>query len=406
MELCLYNAVLTSMSHDGKSFTYVNQLASSNTDPSKREDWFTVACCPPNVLRLLGQIGGYVWQVSPDDTAMSADIAVHLYVASELKVLVGGQNARITQSGNWPWGENITFSVDSAGIPITLKLRIPEWASSFESLTIDPTASLKERHVTNETTGDDYVGMTLESGAHLVTVRDLNSAPFMDKRVLDAALRQTELVPELHFIPYYSRSSRGGRGSFRNVFSSAQLLYSYTANPRGNNAVRVFHVVAIVPLITLAALPDGSHRSNSDVIACQPCIVTTRVANRHYISTLPGSEQSSARRPPHRGPSTNGDCCHPPEVPQSSRKPFDVPACLTISPCSIFTLPQIMWSTLAHMAMYKETTITASHGCEDYIELLTGRRNEPPYFQQSKTMPSTKWVSYNDSSLRKTATRR
>lgn len=46
MELCLYNAVLTAMSTDGKKFTYVNQLASSDKDHSKRDDWFTVACCP------------------------------------------------------------------------------------------------------------------------------------------------------------------------------------------------------------------------------------------------------------------------------------------------------------------------------------------------------------------------
>lgn len=47
MELCFYNAVLTGMSEDGKRFTYVNQLASSDTDLSKRAEWFTCACCPP-----------------------------------------------------------------------------------------------------------------------------------------------------------------------------------------------------------------------------------------------------------------------------------------------------------------------------------------------------------------------
>ena len=41
MELSLYNTVLTSMSYDGKRFTYVNQLASSDTDLSQREEWFT-----------------------------------------------------------------------------------------------------------------------------------------------------------------------------------------------------------------------------------------------------------------------------------------------------------------------------------------------------------------------------
>nr|POF14039.1 non-reducing end beta-l-arabinofuranosidase [Quercus suber] len=131
MELCLYNAVLTAMSSDGKRFTYVNQLASSDSDPSKREDWFTVACCPPNVLRLLGQIGGYVWKLRSDEAARSADIAVHLYVASVLKVSVGGQDVQVSQSGDWPLSGSIAFCVESP-VPVTLRLRVPQWATSFE----------------------------------------------------------------------------------------------------------------------------------------------------------------------------------------------------------------------------------------------------------------------------------
>ncbi|PVH68234.1 glycoside hydrolase family 127 protein [Cadophora sp. DSE1049] len=54
MESCLYNSVMTSMSLDGKEFTYVNQLASSGQDKSAREEWFDCACCPPNLTRLFG----------------------------------------------------------------------------------------------------------------------------------------------------------------------------------------------------------------------------------------------------------------------------------------------------------------------------------------------------------------
>lgn len=49
MELEFYNAMLTGMGCDGKQFTYVNQLASSDADPGRRSKWFTCACCPPNV---------------------------------------------------------------------------------------------------------------------------------------------------------------------------------------------------------------------------------------------------------------------------------------------------------------------------------------------------------------------
>lgn len=129
MELCLYNAVLTSMSHDGKGFTYVNQLASSESDLSRREDWFTVACCPPNVLRLLGQIGGYIWNQAVGDNF--AEVIVHLYVSSTLKMTIKDTEVQITQKGDWPWKGDVEFNVQPP-TPVDLKLRIPGWAESFE----------------------------------------------------------------------------------------------------------------------------------------------------------------------------------------------------------------------------------------------------------------------------------
>lgn len=129
MELCLYNAVLTSMSHDGQRFTYVNQLASSDADASKREDWFTVACCPPNVLRLLGQIGGYIWDVRSIDK--TPEIVVHLYISSSTTFTVGQEKISVKQESNYPWKSDIAFEINSAA-PIGVKLRIPEWAKEWE----------------------------------------------------------------------------------------------------------------------------------------------------------------------------------------------------------------------------------------------------------------------------------
>lgn len=129
MELCLYNAVLTSMSHDGKSFTYVNQLASSDSDTSRREDWFTVACCPPNVLRFLGQIGGYIWNSTVQED--SAEVIVHLYVSSTLKLSMEEQEVQITQKGDWPWEGEVEFEVQPP-TALDIKLRVPQWATSFE----------------------------------------------------------------------------------------------------------------------------------------------------------------------------------------------------------------------------------------------------------------------------------
>lgn len=133
MELCLYNAVLTAMSHDGRSFTYENQLASSENNHSQREDWFTVACCPPNMLRLLGQIGGYIWTYQTRPVDESATIAVHLYISSKLQFEVGSSMIEFEQESNWPLDGEIKFVLRRQSTSkVDIKLRIPGWAKSFE----------------------------------------------------------------------------------------------------------------------------------------------------------------------------------------------------------------------------------------------------------------------------------
>lgn len=148
MELCLYNAVLTSMSHDGTKFTYVNQLASSDQDLSKREEWFTCSCCPPNVLRLLGQIGGYIYSQTRDPKTPSTQVNVHLFASSTHEIEVGDQRAVLSQKTNWPWSGQVDFELQiksqessntkDKGGQVSLALRIPEWTSSWKvsSLTL------------------------------------------------------------------------------------------------------------------------------------------------------------------------------------------------------------------------------------------------------------------------------
>ncbi|KAI4728144.1 DUF1680-domain-containing protein [Aureobasidium sp. EXF-10728] len=138
MELCLYNAVLTAMSTDGKKFTYVNQLASSDKDLSQRDDWFTVACCPPNMLRLLGTIGGYIWTYSSMDTEKRAQIDVHLYVGAKLAFDCGEEMVALEQETDWPSSGDVEFKLHSGKIQVDLRLRIPGWA---ESWTITPECS-------------------------------------------------------------------------------------------------------------------------------------------------------------------------------------------------------------------------------------------------------------------------
>lgn len=131
LERALYNAMLTGMSVDGKAFTYVNQMATSEADASnKREEWFECACCPPNVARVLGHIGGYLW-TPKTNSETSAMINIHLYASASLDYTLEGtqKKVKLSQTTNYPWEGSVDFVLDNAsGVDVDVNLRIPAWA--------------------------------------------------------------------------------------------------------------------------------------------------------------------------------------------------------------------------------------------------------------------------------------
>jgi len=124
---------MTGMAANGRQFTYVNQLASTDSDLSKRAEWFTCACCPPNVTRLLGYIGGYLWTSQTGESESSVAVNVHMYTSATLSIPLGKQVVEIEQKSNWPWEGNIEFAIRNLGeLSATMKLRIPSWATTWQ----------------------------------------------------------------------------------------------------------------------------------------------------------------------------------------------------------------------------------------------------------------------------------
>jgi uncharacterized protein len=144
MELCFLNNVMGGMSCDGREFTYVNQLASSDEDPCQRSKWFTCACCPPNVTRILGYLGGFFWTVIPSESKDHFTVNVHMYGAATLEIPVGDRTIKIQQQSEWPWKGDIHFKVDiPSDISVDINFRIPQylqadrWQVSASFLGID-----------------------------------------------------------------------------------------------------------------------------------------------------------------------------------------------------------------------------------------------------------------------------
>ena len=107
----LHNAILGGVSLDGQRYFYVNPLASNGRDEHlgrggcRRKEWHLVACCPPNVMRLVASLGHYV------ATRDRAGLQIHLYGPARI---VGGSVALRIESG-YPWNGRIRLTIEKSG---------------------------------------------------------------------------------------------------------------------------------------------------------------------------------------------------------------------------------------------------------------------------------------------------
>lgn len=124
LERALYNAALSGASADGTHYFYGNPLASDGT--VERKEWFGVACCPPNLARLISELGHYVYTHGEDEAG------INLYVAGSARFDLAGRPVVITQETDYPRSGHVrvTLQPPDAGARFTLALRIPAWSAA------------------------------------------------------------------------------------------------------------------------------------------------------------------------------------------------------------------------------------------------------------------------------------
>ncbi len=120
LERALYNGVLSGLSLDGREFFYVNPLESHGTH--HRQPWFSCACCPPNIARLLASLGSYLYSVN------TSELFVHLYAGSSAHIPIAGQSITLKQHTDYPWHGHIELELAmEQPLRFGLHLRIPGW---------------------------------------------------------------------------------------------------------------------------------------------------------------------------------------------------------------------------------------------------------------------------------------
>ena len=128
-EVALYNNVLAGVNLAGNRFFYVNPLETDgerkfNHGNAGRAEWFSTACCPSNLARLIPQVSGMIYSYAEDN------IYCGLYIGSQTEVPMAGGKVTLKQQTDYPFDGKISISVspEAEGEEFTLWLRVPTWS--------------------------------------------------------------------------------------------------------------------------------------------------------------------------------------------------------------------------------------------------------------------------------------
>ena len=125
MELTIYNGALSGISLDGKCYFYVNPL--SDRGEHRRQRWFGCACCPPNIIRLIGAVPGEIYSTS------QGGIWVHLYASNTAEISLDRNRIRLTQRTRYPWDGEVEITIEPESEPeFSLMLRVPGWCDGAD----------------------------------------------------------------------------------------------------------------------------------------------------------------------------------------------------------------------------------------------------------------------------------
>ena len=161
IEKAIYNGVMSGVSLDGKSFFYENPLeidpdfnnVNTSTKPkerfpiTQRLEVFGCSCCPPNILRFVASIAGFLYSFD-DDT-----IYVHQYMNSKTDT----HGIKIEQKTEYPKNGKITVKCDADKKYIAF--RIPGWCKSF---TVNCDYVMKNGYAYVQLAGNDKLEIELD----------------------------------------------------------------------------------------------------------------------------------------------------------------------------------------------------------------------------------------------------
>ncbi len=168
MERAFFNTVLAGMEITGERFFYVNPLevipgisqkaCTHRHVLTQRPKWYTCACCPPNVARLVSSLGTYAYG-EKDDICYC-----HLYCDGKIKFING---LTLTCETDYPYDFTVKYTAEGSG---TLAVRVPYWSKSY-SLKINSkevSPEEKDGYICFSISDKDEITLTLDGTPKLI----------------------------------------------------------------------------------------------------------------------------------------------------------------------------------------------------------------------------------------------
>jgi DUF1680 family protein len=132
VERALCNTVLAGISVKGDRYFYVNPLevwpdnCKSSTSMSHvkpvRQEWFSCACCPPNIARTLASVGQYIY--SEDEKS----VYINQFISSKMQTSIAGTDIAVNLNASYMEDGCVRITVGSSSAhPFTVRVRIPSF---------------------------------------------------------------------------------------------------------------------------------------------------------------------------------------------------------------------------------------------------------------------------------------
>jgi DUF1680 family protein len=137
IERVLFNGFASGISLEGNEFFYVNALRvrggavpDDHRNPAaERHGWFTCACCPPNIMRTVAQLSGYLATHGEDS------VQLQQYAGGSLRAGLAAGEVSLAVATSYPWSGRVEIEVLAApGGEWALELRVPGWCEGARAI--------------------------------------------------------------------------------------------------------------------------------------------------------------------------------------------------------------------------------------------------------------------------------